>query len=103
MPVNQVPTSIQAGNPGSLFAAPATVTLDHGAAYLIPSGDYYLYASDADMDLEIITATVPTWTKLRDGDAAIPGFYLHSDGVSLRLHNSHASTDGETAKLIQVG
>lgn len=99
--MNTVPTNIPAGTPGSLFSAPATVTLNHGVASLIAAGTYYLYATDADMDLEIITATTPTWTKIRDG-ASTDGMLIYSDGVSLRLHNSHATTDNETAKLITV-
>lgn len=98
----QVPTGIQAGLPGSLWSAPETITLDHGESYVIPAGEYYLYATGNDVDLEIITATVPTWTKIRDGTVGAEGQLIESDGESLRLKNTHVATDDETAKLIQV-
>jgi len=98
----QLPTDIQAGNVGSLFSLPVIKTLDHGEAFLVPAGDYYLYLTDADMDLECITAVTPTWTKMRDGTST-DFYYFHSDGVSIRLKNTHASTDDEVASLIKIG
>jgi hypothetical protein len=104
MGLDFVPTGILTGVAGSVFAAPQVVTLAHGAVSVIAAGVYWLYATDADMDLEVVTsATTPTWTKIKDGDAAPLGVLIMSDGTNVRLHNSHASTDGEVASLIKIG
>lgn len=100
----QLPTGIQAGNPGALWGAPEVIELDHEEAYVIPAGVWWLYDTDADMDLEIVTGytdDVADWTAIRDG-TTVPGARIISDGVSLRLRNSHAETDDETATLIQI-
>jgi hypothetical protein len=99
-----LPTGLFTGLAGSGFVAPLVITLAHGISSIIPAGRYYLYATAADMDLEIVTDAVPTWTKIRDG-ADTSGLFMVviSDGASVRLRNSHAVTDGETASLIRIG
>lgn len=103
MGFNALPSAAFTGQNGAQFAAPQVVTLTFGVAYVIPAGDYYLYLTGADMDLEVVTdATTPTWTKFRDGDAAVLGTLVHSDGTNVRLRNTHASAT-ETASLIKIG
>ena len=97
----QLPTNIQAGNVGSLFSLPEVITLDADEVYLVPAGDYYLYGSNNDVDLEIIIAVVPTWFKMRDGTAT-DVYYFHSDGVSVRLKNTGVAAD-QVASLIKIG
>lgn len=104
MGLDALPTNILTGLIGSIQGAAQVVTLDHGETYVIPAGVYWLFATDADMDFEVVTVgSVPTWTKFRDGDAAIPGALVYSDGVDSRLHNSHGATDDEVASLIKIG
>lgn len=99
-----LPTGLYTGLAGSKFSAPQVVTLNHGVSYVIPAGKYILYATDADMDLEVITAVAPTWTKIRDG-ADTSGLFMivFSDGASVRLRNTHGATDNEVASLIKIG
>ena len=96
-----IPIAEYAGVAGSIFSAPIVVSLDAGIAQVIDAGTYYLYATNGDIDLEVVTATVPTWTKFRDGTTA-DAMLIISDGYNVRLKNTGA-TPAQTGSLIKIG
>src|SRR2546428_13240340 len=91
-----IPTGIATGIAGSILAKEVVQAIAAGARFVLPAGDFYVYAVGADVRLQILDST-GVWNNLTAAGVG-PGALVTADGVGLALFNAGGRAGNLTYK-----
>ena len=89
-----IPTGIATGIAGSILAKEVVQAIAAGARFVLPAGDFYVYAVGADVRLQILDST-GVWNNLTAAGVG-PGGLVTADGVGLGFVNNGGVSENIT-------